>query len=496
MNKRKSFILNYGVSIFSQVLIYISHFIIRKKFIEIFGAEVLGYYGTFSNILNLLNLSELGIGYAINYKLYEALARKDYTSISSYMEIYKKFYTKVIIAILVGGGVMLPFLPLFVKKSYILLPYLAIIFSLQLLQTLSSYMWSYRKIILRVTEQNYINGIVETISGIGLFALQYLAVSKFQNYYYYLLTNTICILTGNIVLHQYIGIKNSEIFKQNYTCISHKQKELEVKKDLKDIIIVKLGGYVLNSTDFLVISVIMGSLYTGLISNYSMVFISIQNMVLIAMDSVQAIIGNSLYTRSKDYILDLIIKFTTIIGLIAIIFCPTAYRLIDDFIGLWIGKAYIQENIIALFYSINVFLMFISNPISLLFGSLGYYKYDKKIILSSAVINITLSVILVYVLGMSGVLLGTTVALLIYWFSRLFILRTYYWDNIRKYVYLITKLIACLCVNYILVGLVDRMFIINSWLEFIAKGILMVLACFVPCILYYALKQIRMIDNL
>ena len=62
---------NSFTSLFYSVFNMLMHFVIRKMFINTFGLELLGYNSTFTSLLELLNLAELGIGVAITYKLYE-----------------------------------------------------------------------------------------------------------------------------------------------------------------------------------------------------------------------------------------------------------------------------------------------------------------------------------------------------------------------------------------------------------------------------------------
>ena len=119
-----------------------------------------------------------------------------------------------------------------------------------------------------------------------------------------------------------------------------------------------------------------------------------------------------------------------------------------------------------------------SNPISLLFGALGYYKYDKFVIGAAATLNIILSVMLVLHWGLVGVLFGTTVSWLLYWCSRVIILyKKYYQFSAAKY---IKRIIRCVIATILAAGLV---FVFDLKLScmgtsvslFIVKGILYVI---------------------
>lgn len=68
------------------------------------------------------------------------------------------------------------------------------------------------------------------------------------------------------------------------------------------------------------------------------------------------------------------------------------------------------------------------------------FRYDRPIIIVSAVLNIIISVALVNVMGINGVLIGTFVTSLIYLFSRFYIIARVVYDV--KYGYYVKKFCA------------------------------------------------------
>lgn len=488
MTTAKSFIKNTGMSITTQVVMLFVRFFVRSIFIKTIGMELLGYNATFGNILSLLNLSELGIGYAITYKLYEPFAKKDYGSIAGYLSVYKRFYSVIILAVTAGGILICPVLPLLTKTDNGQLGFLASIFLLQLGKTVATYFLQYVRVILNIQEKNYLLSFVDFVTNLCVAVLQIAALICLGNYVIYLIIDAVGILFANIFIYRYVCKKYKYIFS-----IKKQKEELrsvfaDVKKQLKNVVIVKLGGYILNSTDYVVISSILGTIYSGLLSNYNMIFAQFQTLILVAMNSVQSILGNAIYRSGKDSVLRLVIKFTQILGIISLLFCPAAFVLIDDFVTLWIGSEYILDISIALCLSVNVVLMLLSNPISLLFGSLGYYNFDKKIILSSATLNIIVSVILCKSYGVVGVLFGTTLALLTYWISRVVILKKQYFSHMGTYLPIVAVLVLGIMAQYLYAIVIDRMVTIpGTYMEFIVKGILIE----TPAVIVAAIYLIR-----
>ena len=87
--------VNSVVTLVTQIAQIILGFFVRKVFIRYLGVEYLGYNSVFVNILQMLNLADLGIGVAITSYLYKPLAQNDNARITAIMGIYKKLYSTI-----------------------------------------------------------------------------------------------------------------------------------------------------------------------------------------------------------------------------------------------------------------------------------------------------------------------------------------------------------------------------------------------------------------
>ena len=68
---------NLKSSVLFQITNILIKFLLRTVFIYTLGKEYLGVNGVFTNILTVLSLSELGLGTAIVYDMYQPIAEKD-----------------------------------------------------------------------------------------------------------------------------------------------------------------------------------------------------------------------------------------------------------------------------------------------------------------------------------------------------------------------------------------------------------------------------------
>ena len=73
----------------------------RKIFLNYLGTEVLGLNTTATNILELLNIAELGIGAAVGFSLYKPLLDNDHSKICDIVSLQGHFYRRIAIGIIV-----------------------------------------------------------------------------------------------------------------------------------------------------------------------------------------------------------------------------------------------------------------------------------------------------------------------------------------------------------------------------------------------------------
>lgn len=79
------------------------------------GVETLGIMKLFSQLLQYLNIMELGLGSASAFALYKPLAERNKEQISIIISTIKSIYNKISLLLLGLGILITPFLPYFMK---------------------------------------------------------------------------------------------------------------------------------------------------------------------------------------------------------------------------------------------------------------------------------------------------------------------------------------------------------------------------------------------
>ena len=68
--------INTTVALISRIIAILMGFVTRVVFTHVLNENYVGINGLFTDILNVLSLTELGVGTAITYALYRPIAQK------------------------------------------------------------------------------------------------------------------------------------------------------------------------------------------------------------------------------------------------------------------------------------------------------------------------------------------------------------------------------------------------------------------------------------
>ena len=397
--------------IFSMIQLFLTTvlaFVARSVFINILGKELLGLDGLFCNIISMLSLTELGISTAINFSLYKPIVENDTKKISALMTMYKKLYQKIGISIIVGGLCLMPFLHLFINGHSF--DNLYLIFILYLLSAGFSYFFTYRETLINAHQKNYKLFVIKSTSIILLYGLEILFLILTHNFIAYLLTIIIVNFIQNFLVSWYV--------KKKYPDINYKSKDKideDTKKDIivnvKSLMVTRVGDYLLNGTDNIIISTINIGL-TGIYANYLSIIGVMKTIMNTIYNGVVASFGNLAVSESKktqenvfnisNFACFIISGFITI----ELVF------LFNPFITFWVGKKFLLNEWMVIIIAFNFY--FYSQMISLdiIKRATGKYKIDAHISIIQAIVNLAVSIVLGSTIGIGGVILGTLISYL------------------------------------------------------------------------------------
>lgn len=401
---------NITYSVINYIAVNLFKFIVRMVFVKTLPIEYLGVNGLFTNVLAMLSLAELGIGPAIVYSLYKPLAYGDRETVKSIMRLFKKVYIVVGAVILVLGLALFPFLDSFIKNGQSV-PQVHYFYLVFLLNTVVSYLWTYKRSLLIADQKQYVVNIYQASVQVLVAVLQMIFLLIFADYWCFI----ILMLVGTVLENFSIARKADKEYP--YLNEDAEALDLEIKqqivKNTKAMICHKIGGMVVFSSSNLVLSKFAGLAAVGLYSNYYMVIAALNTFAVKFFESITASIGNLMVVEESGKKIKAfkIIEFITALQA-AICFCGL-YVLFNPFVELWVGKDYLFSEAVVSAMAFSFYLMYMRKAVCMFKEATGLYWNDRYKPLAESVINLVASIYLTIHYGVIGVVVGGIISTLL-----------------------------------------------------------------------------------
>ncbi|MET7020728.1 lipopolysaccharide biosynthesis protein [Bacillus mycoides] len=491
-------IKNISISIFSQIVIVILGFISRKVFLDSLGIEYLGIDGLLINVLSMLALIEAGIGASIVYNLYKPLAENNQHKVIALVQLYKKIYQILAIIILVISAMIYPFLSYLMKDGGAI-SNVAIIYSIFVAKNVVTYLNAHKRSLINADQRGYILARVDLVFQVLTTIFKIFILLYTQNYVLYLIIELSIYTVQNVV--------NGRIVNKNYPYINTKKK-YSIDKDTKENLIINvkamflhnIGGYIVFGTDNILISSFIGLAMVGIYSNYTMIINQLSALVSPILNGIEASVGNLIATENNDKNYS-IFKVTYLVNFWIFSFCTIfLYNLLEPFIGWWLDKKYLLNNIVFVVILINFYLTGMRTAIAIFKNKAGLFVQDKYIPLVEALINLSLSIVLVKIFGLVGIFIGTAISTIatVLWIQPYIVYKNLFKKSVLNYfttyvfyifLTIVTGFITTSICNYFIEG--------STFISLVGKGVICLL---VPNVIYvlvfYKSTEFKYIRNI
>lgn len=467
------------------IITTIMGFLSQAIFIRALGAEYNGIKGLFGNILNMLNIAELGFGSAIVYHLYKPMAEKDTKQIRMLVKYYRKVYHMIAIVVFAIGTILLPIIPTIVGEVSI--PENVIfLFFLYLLSTVFSYLLTYKRSVLYADQKNYITNMVNSIFVMIKNIVQIAIIILTQNFVVYLISQIILAILENVTINIIVNKKYDYIRELN----DSEKMPQELKKDIttkvKGLLFHKIGEFVVLGTDNIIISMTkgLGVIAVGMYANYNMIISQVRNLFSNVIISLTASVGNLLIEKDKSKARS-IYKSMLLLNSWLFCFCAISiYCMIEPFVRIWIGGEYLLSKFVLMILVINLYIQGIRSTTNTFKEAAGIFYEDRYVPLIESAINLIASLVFVQIFGLAGVFLGTiasTMFLFLYSYPK-YVYKLVLGGTYKEYFKLhifhsVLSLVICLITGYISSFITVQ----NPWLQLVLNG---VLCFFIPNVLY------------
>lgn len=477
-------IINMFFSLGNQVATLLLSFFSRYIFIRILGNEYLGINGLFSDILMMLSLADLGLGTAMVYSFYKPLANNDNKKIIALINFYKKIYRIIAISVSIIGISLIPLLNYIVKVEEPI-PHLKLYYILFLLNSIASYLFIYKSSIINADQKGYIISIYSTIINIIKIIVQTVILLITKNYILYLIIQILSTVATNL----FIANKANKLYpylNEKYELDLNEKND--IFKNIKSVFIYKISVVLLNGTDNMLISTLVGTVWVGYYSNYNMIIGTISRFITSAFSSLTASIGNLVVNDDnlKKYRIFKTMQVSCFIlaGIISI----CLYLLIGDFIKLWIGSEFVLDNFILFSILVNFYIASVLPPIWSYREATGLFNKIKYIMIITAIVNLILSVLLGIKFKTGGVILASAIAKLItyFWYEPIVLFKSYFKVSTKRYFISHCINVLFVIMVFFITKYISAIIVVENWIDFIIKAIICFIVSSVIFIILYS----------
>lgn len=413
--RKKSSFKNMITAVSSNVLTIIVGLVAQAVFIKILGSEYLGLNGLFSNVISMLGIVELGMGSAIIYNMYKPIAENDHEKIKSLMQFYKKSYRIITLIISIIGIMIIPFIKYIVDIESITVDInVYLVYILFLLETICSYILSYKRSMLYADQKEYITNIIHMGYTVLVNTMQLTFLYFTHDYYLYLIIKVMMRLVENIVISSYVNRRYSYLLDNNVTKLDSKT-EKDIFQKIRALFFHKIGTFIVSGTDNIIISKYLGLVTVGLYSNYYMIINAVQTVINHIIQATRASVGNLLVTESKTKQFDVFNKIRFVNFWISCFSSICIFVIMDSFITIWIGYKFVLPTKVLLVLVINFFIVSSRSTYGAFKEAAGIFYEDRFVPIIESLLNIVLSIIFVKKFGLMGVFMGTIGSGLVLW---------------------------------------------------------------------------------
>ena len=484
-SRHKNSALNFASGFLGRVLTILLNFIVRTIFIHCLNEAYLSVNGLYSNILTVLSLAELGFGSAMVYRMYAPVAVKDYQKTAALLHFYKKIYV-IIGAVIFGLGLcVIPFMDYIIKDKPDV-PGLTLYYILFLINTTISYWFaSYKASVLYADQKEYIKTNAQNATTILQSALQIVLLLIFRKYLLYLLVQLGCSIILNLYVTHLVDKRYPQLREYRDARLTSEERG-QIKKDAEALVLSRFGHVVLNGTDNIIVSAVVGVLWVGRLSNYTLICDSVTSVLCQITAAITGSLGNFFATEDKHagYTLFKKVEFLNFwlygFSFIALV------TLLDPFVQIWAGGRFVLGLPISIAIAINFFVAGYMNTLWVFRSTLGLFKQGKFRPILVAILNIVLSIVLGKLWGVFGVLFATFLsrASISLWYDPLILHKYGFGVSCKPFLICYLKRIFLLTA-VLLVMLAIRRSVLSSEVTVLRFIFMMVITAVVPNVVFW-----------
>ena len=431
MNRKQKFYLNTATGIIKQFVVVICGFILPRYLLLYFGSEVNGLVSSITHYLSFISFMDMGVGSVVRSNLYKPLADKDKVQTSKIIASAQKFFRRIAYIFLAYIAVLVFVLPrtIGIEYSFWFTASLIIIIAIS---TFTQYFFGItNEILLYADQRSYFPLSLHIGTVIFNTVLSIVLIKAGAS------IHIVKLLTASIYVLRPLG--QSIYVRRNYDIDRKIKYEGEPIKQKWNGFSQHLAAVICENVDVVVLSLFSSLSNVSVYSVYYLVTNGVTQVVMTSATGVEALFGNMLAKKEESILLKTFeaVEWVVHTG-VTFIFCVAAITIVP-FVSVY-TKGINDTNYIVPLFGMLLIIAYASQclriPYFRIIKAAGHFKQTQNGAFISAALNILITIVLVFKLGLVGVAVGTLVAMLYHtcyfvWYLKDNILKRSIWHFIK-----------------------------------------------------------------
>lgn len=400
--------INAMSALILQIVVAVIGIFLPRLILAAFGSEVHGLTSSITQFLSYISLMEAGTGSVVKAALFKPLAAGDHEGVSATLNACKKFFRTIALIFLAYVLILAVIYPFFSANQSFTYDFIFTLVLILGISTFSQYFFclTYR-ILLQADQKIYFDNFLQIITLILNFIMSAVLIYGGAGIRMVKLVSALVCLITPIAINIYVRKK----YSINKKAVANKDS----LKNRWDGLGHHIAFFVHKNTDIVILTFFSNLNEVSVYAVYNMIVSAIQGLLSSLSSSVTSKFGELFAKDDKSKLELAFSQYETLIFAIATLLFSITGIMIIPFVEYYtmdiIGVNYIRPWF-AYFIVFAEFIYAIRAPYSNLVFAVGEFKETRNGAIIEAIINIVISISLVWWLGIIGVAIGTLAAML------------------------------------------------------------------------------------
>ena len=383
-------------------------FIVPKLIIDSFGSATNGLINSMTQFLAYITLLESGFGPVVKSVLYKPIAEKNKKQLELILKASERFFRKIAWIFVAYIAGLCIFFPILVNNQFDALFTISLLVAIAIGTFAEYYFGMTYTLYLQAKQKTYVTSYIQIFTTILTTIVVVILIKTGCNIQVVKFATAAVVILKPLIQNYYVRKKYQIQLKGADDSYAIKQKW--------DGLAQHVAAVIHDNTDIVVLSILSNMKEVSVYSVYMLVVKGAKKFIQAFNNGIDASFGNMLVKKEYDTLGKRFKSYELFYHTVTSIMLISVMLLITSFVGVYTKGVddvdYIRP-VFGILIALSEYIWAIRLPYSSLTLAAGHFKQTRKGAWVEAIVNIVLSVILVFHFGIVGVAIGTVVAMTI-----------------------------------------------------------------------------------